>query len=267
MTSLARGLEILRLLNIRDRVTLTQLVTASQLPRGTVYRILQSLQAKGYVVLERRAGTYALTRKVLALSHGFDEEAWTSEAARPILDRLGQQVGWPLGLATLVGTTVVLRENTDAQSSLVFNVVKTGYQMRILASASGWTLLAFSEDKKRVALLDALEKMQENSLWLGTPTKRQQTLRLLESIRQQGFCCQAVNQKVTALSVPVMGDGGLLLAAFSLRFFTSAMTQNAAIRDYLPRLQDSASEIAKGYLEWLGGNKIPAAESSEPLYG
>src|SRR5689334_21242880 len=88
---LTRGLAILRALNENNYASALQLSRITDLPRPTVYRLLDTLIAAGYVAHGTRPDIYRLTIAVRALSDGFNDEAWMTEIAAPIIAELGQQ--------------------------------------------------------------------------------------------------------------------------------------------------------------------------------
>jgi IclR family mhp operon transcriptional activator len=245
--SLLRGLEILRLLNIRNGMTISQLVQASGLSRGTVFRMLVSLSDLGFVRRNEATGGYELTAKVLALSHGFDDENWPSDVAKPLMQALGRKVGWPIVLSTLVGATNLVRETTDEETALVFRVIKGGYRMSALSAASGWVLVANLPPAERKATLALIERAPEAEY---RELARNKTLinKMLGEIQRDGYCVRSRDEiRQTIIAVPVNTPSGTPLAALSLRFFSTAMSQAEALSRYLAPLQETARKIGAAY--------------------
>ena len=90
--ALTRGLEVLRALNLSNGSAAGELARVTGLPRPTVYRILDTLQAAGYVARDTADERYRVTTRVRGLSDGFDEEAWVVEAAIPRMRELSPPV-------------------------------------------------------------------------------------------------------------------------------------------------------------------------------
>lgn len=245
--SLLRGLEILRLLNIRNGMTISQLVQASGLSRGTVFRMLVSLSDLGFVRRNEATGGYELTAKVMSLSHGFDDENWPSDIAKPLMQQLGRKVGWPIVLSTLVGATNLVRETTDEETALVFRVIKGGYRMSALSAASGWVLIANLPPNERKATLGLIERAPEAE-FRELARNRQLINKMLGEIQRDGYCVRSRDEiRQTIIAVPVNTPSGTPLAALSLRFFSTAMSQAEALSRYLGPLQDTARKIGAAY--------------------
>src|SRR5579859_1724227 len=119
--ALMRGLDALTVLNLQDGATVSEVAHEIRLPRTTVYRILETLCDCGFVFRDTADERYRLTILVRGLSAGFDDEAWVTRIAKPIMYALGEELIWPLHLATLSGTRMRIREATDHQSPLALD--------------------------------------------------------------------------------------------------------------------------------------------------
>ncbi|MEM9880253.1 MAG: helix-turn-helix domain-containing protein [Pseudomonadota bacterium] len=248
--SLGRGLDVLRLLNIRNGLSLTQVVQGAKLPRGTAYRLLNTLIAQGFVTRVEPEGRYYLTAKVTTLSDGFATETWPTDVAKPLMAALCDDVGWPVVLATLFGTSMVVRENTDSLTSMVFNVVKPGYRMPLLGSASGWIYLAFCREEERAALLSSVAYEADDPLRYHAVSDTDMHA-LLERIRHNKYCVLPQrNIRSSVFSVPILDQNARFLAALSIRYFTSAVTTEDAIAAFTAPMQNCAAAISKAHASW-----------------
>ena len=252
--SIQRGLAVLECINRNGEQSCTAIGQATNLSRGTAYRLLLTLEDQGYVRRDDTSGKYALTHRVMGLSHGFDLENWPTEVAKPIMKELCDKVIWPIGLTTLCGRSAIVRENTDEQSTLVFKYTKGGYAMPLLTSAAGWVLFAYSGKQVRDAIYDAFGRHPEefDDSLISSAEELEERAR---SIREQGYTYFIPSRmRTTALSVPILRENGSILAALSLRFFTSAITHNDAVQQFVPQLNEAANEIAAIYSEWMRAN-------------
>src|ERR1700736_6766379 len=116
--ALMRGLDALTFLNLRDGATVSEVAQEIRLPRTTVYRILETLCDAGFVFRDAADDRYRLTVLVRALSDGFDDETWVTQIARPYIHELCREIAWPVSVATLSGTVMLLRETTDHSTPL-----------------------------------------------------------------------------------------------------------------------------------------------------
>lgn len=237
--SVSRGLEILRLVNERPNMTLAMIAALSGLSRGTAFRMLYTLEAEGLV--SRSEGRYDVTRRVLTLSHGYDND-WV-ELARPYAWELGRSILWPVTLSEYAAGEAVVRETTDSESPFVFNATKVGFRMSVLATASGRVMLANASESKRRVFLDQLD---HDSLNGSHPAAIGGDLsEHIDTVRSRGYeLVRMLCGRQTALAVPVLNDKGKASFALALRYFNAAMTHNQALSRLLEPLQIAASEIS-----------------------
>src|SRR6202453_2849610 len=125
--ALMRGLDALTALNTRDRATASEIAHEIRLPRTTVSRNLETLCSAVFVFRDESDDRYRLTIMVRSLSEGFDDEAWVSRIAKPLIEELGRELVWPVSIATLSGTTLVVRETTDHSSPLATDRYSAGH--------------------------------------------------------------------------------------------------------------------------------------------
>jgi DNA-binding IclR family transcriptional regulator len=104
--ALKRGLDALTILNMRDGATVSEVAQGIRLPRTTVYRILETLCDAGFVFRDEADDRYRLTAQVRTLSHGFVDEAWVGQIAKPLIDELCRDLALPVSITTPSGTTM-----------------------------------------------------------------------------------------------------------------------------------------------------------------
>ena len=237
--SLGRGLKMLAILNTGGEHRVASLARAVHLPRSTAFRILCTLVEEGYVWRDPANDIYHPTAMVRALSDGFDGTVRLVQAAEPIVSALGKELIWPVNLATLSGTSVLLRQTTDAMSPLAVVRYSAGYRAPLLDRASGLVLLAFSDRPQSRMLLDLLYRLDAPE---RPSLDRAAAEHLIVEARTLGFSCvhrASQSSERSSLSVPVLA-GGDILAALSLRFARSAVTQQVILDRFLPALRRAA---------------------------
>ena len=255
--ALMRGLDALAVLNHHDGATVSEVATAIRLPRTTTYRILETLCEAGYVFRDPADDRYRLTIMVRSLSDGFDDEAWVSQIARPVLHELGRDVVWPVSIATLSGTSMMVRETTDHRSPLAVERYAAGFRVPLLTSAAGRAHLAWCPEQERETLVDILsrsareeDKLARNPSELG---------RILAEVRAQGYATAIRARRVSdevSLAVPVR-TGDRVLACLSVRFSASAVPMKAAQERLLPRLSAAAVRIRDEFNRQHAGTSRP----------
>ena len=242
--SLGRGLKVLAALNADGDHTVASLARKVCLPRTTTFRLLCTLIDEGYVWRDVVSDTYHPSAMVLALSDGFDETARLLQIANPLVTELGRQLVWPVTIATRSGTSVLLRQTTDASSPLAVVRYAPGYRAPIADRAAGLVLLAYASHQQQQMLLDALNPKDASS-----DMSRLQLERRVKEVRSLGYAYMHRPGRLTdhsSIAVPVQVSDDAL-AALAVRFARSAVSHQVVMEKFLPALRQTASDIVAAF--------------------
>jgi len=247
--ALIRGLDALTVLNLRNGATVSEVAQEIRLPRTTTYRILETLSHAGFVYRDATDDRYRLTIMVRGLSDGYDDEAWVTQIARPYIHELCKDIIWPVAIASLSGTSMMVRESTDHRSPLAVERYSAGFRVPLLTTSSGRVYLAFSSPAQRESLLDILGRStrDEDSLARNRP----ELMKLLHEVRMQGYASAVRSRRVSdeiSMAVPIMVDDRVL-AAVSLRFSGTAVPLKLALERFLPKLRETAQKIRQTFAD------------------
>ena len=243
--SLARGLELLRVLNRHDkgRASLAQLAAGTGLHRTTVRRLLETLIEEGYVKRSVSDDRYVLTLNVRALSEGFKDEERISMVSGPVLAQLLQQVRWPSDLCTPDGGSMLIRESTHRFSSLSFNRAMVGERLPMLLTAAGRAYFCYCADAEREALLVLLRR---DPVQAALANDGKFIANLLEQTRSRGYASNegdwSAERKIGAIAVPVF-QSGKVIASINVIYLVRAVSHAEAATRYLPALIEAGRQL------------------------
>jgi IclR family mhp operon transcriptional activator len=238
----SRTLLLLEELN-RHRVTsIDRLHKATGLPKSTVVRLMKSLCTMGYAANDRRQGGYAVASRVKSLSNGFHGDPLVVEAARPWAIAFTRQYHWPIAIAVLDRSSVVVRFSTIPDSPVSPFHGTLNMHLSLLGRALGRAYLAFCPTSERSMLLDMLARSQQAEDRLD----RKRALALLATIRKQGFAerDQMVEPRSSGTAAVPIIAGGRVLATVGMTYFTSALDRAEIVQRYVPLLKSLAGNIA-----------------------
>ena len=250
--SLSNGLEILMFLNKQDSASAGELSKKLGIPRATVYRILLTLDEKGFVYKHPDDHRYYMKPKVKALSDGYSDDDQLAIISRPFLLSITKELRWPVALAVISGVDLRLRDNTDKESPLAIENFSSGYPVPILGSASGPCILAHMTLNRQRDILNVLN--DTNILREQTDQSVEEILKMLEIIKEQGYSMHSRQRNksyvgytwtsdLTSLSVPIVRKNKHIVGAITIRYATPAVKKDKALRDFLPVMVKTASEI------------------------
>ena len=247
--ALLRGLEVLHVLNQHDGATVSEVASSIALPRTTTYRILETLCVAGYAYRAVADDRYRLTIMVRGLSDGFDDEAWITQIARPYIYELCREVVWPVAVATLSGSTMLIRQTTDHQSPLVVEKHGPGFRVPILSSAAGICYLSFCPKEQRDSLLDILANSRKEA---DRPARnRKKIFDTLVETRKRGFAIAHRSRRVSeelSIAVPIIAEERLL-ASLSFRCSSTAVPEADAVKKFVPKLKAVSQQIGQEFID------------------
>jgi IclR family transcriptional regulator, mhp operon transcriptional activator len=247
--ALMRGLDALTVLNLRDGATVSEVAQEIRLPRTTVYRILETLCNAGFIFRDAADDRYRLTILVRALSDGFDDEAWVTQIAKPYIHELCREIVWPVAIATLSGTTMLVRESTDHSSPLAIERYSAGFRAPLLTTAAGRVYLANSPAPQRDTLIEILARSNKEE---DHPARaRAELLRLLGETKVSGYATATRTRRLMdeiSIGVPILLHDRVL-AALTVRFAASAVPLKSGLERFLPKLRQCAARISTLFSE------------------
>jgi IclR family mhp operon transcriptional activator len=238
-----RALRIVEALNLRPVTTLAALHQMTGLPKPTLVRLLDTLIASGYVCRVSRQAGYGLAERVLRLSGGFRHTDQVVEAARPFLSALTAQHKWPFAIATVNGDAMLVRASTRRESPFGMDADYIGKRVPMLIAALGRAYLAFCPDDERETILAVLRASKARRNMQARDESA--VNRMLAATRARGYATTSPvpNEPMMGFAVPVM-EGERVIAAMTMRYFGSALTEEEAARRYLSSMQSAAEAIA-----------------------
>ncbi len=245
---LIRGLALINSLNRVDGGASTaKLAQLSGLHRTTVRRLLETLQAEGYVRRSESDDSYRLTLKVRELSEGFRDEQWIGSIAAPLLGELLQEVVWPTDLCTLDGDDMIIRETTHRFSRLSFHRSMVGRRLPLLMTATGRAYFAFCPTAEREELIELMIARKDEQSPLAAD--RRFVERLVEHTRRIGYgennAHWEMERKIAAVAVPIMHEQRVM-GCLNLVYIAKAMPVEEAARRYLGAMRKVVSTIENG---------------------
>lgn len=241
--ALRRGLDILRAVNASGGVRAGALARSLDLPRPTVYRLLQTLEELGYVERGASNDLFRVTRKASSLGDGYDAAVLVAQHVGPILFDLGRRFVWPFDLSVYENAAMVIQETTHARSPLSIDRGMIGRRLPLLRTSSGRAYLAFCPNDERQVILRHIGRLDEPE---DRPFLLDMALdRVLRDTRERGFAVRdggEFNPKTASLAVPIL-RGDLVLGCISVIWIRTAMKLSEAVAQFVAPMHEAADSI------------------------
>ena len=163
-----------------------------------------------------------------------------------MLKQLSDSVGYPVGIATPYGTSMMVRDNTDSDRPLIPNKVARGTLIPLFTSASGKVYLAFCDEMTRKTLIEvcAASDKPEHDI-----ARHPHLLsRMVSQVRKQRFAFGfgeqrvATTVKTSTCAVPIIVKDAMI-ACLAIRYIDEHLSRKRVVEKYLPALEHHAEII------------------------
>lgn len=238
--TLAKGLDVIEALANVEQIGLSDLARRMRISGPTLFRLLATLAARGYV--QKSGNLYRLTLKPWELGAKAVKRIGLRGLARPFMERLAAETGETVHLSVLQGDGIVIIDKVDSPHPVRVDTF-VGLSVPAYCSATGKAILAFETRET----LDAVLPPRLPRHTAATITDRAALDRELAQVRRAGWAKNREEWRagVCAAAVPVYDSGGKVAGSLSVTVPTSRFT-NEAVRDRLvPALKRSGDAISR----------------------
>jgi len=213
--ALDKGLDILELL-ASHAYGLTQVEISRSLGRSAneLYRMLDRLVRRGYVVKPEPGERYHLSLKLFALAHRHPPVERLAEAAAPIMRSVADSMEQSVQLAVYDRGAAVVVAQTNPPGTWAYSI-RRGAEVSLFNTGSGHVLLAFQSERRRAQMLAEHRPVEGEVLLPITELEER-----VKAVQQRGYeySQSAQVEGVINLSAPVLDHDGRALAAMTIPY-------------------------------------------------
>lgn len=210
--ALDRGLDIIESLGSRSvGLTLSELSEQLRLPKSAVFRITQTLLARGYLLRDDQSQRFSLTQKLLTIGQPQRAERSLVELSLSRMRALRDLTRETVQLGILAGGQGVIIEQVPGLHALRI-AVDIGLRFPLHNNAPGKLLLAYASPAEHRSLL---RKLTFASSTPRTITRRDDLERECERIVSLGYATDhaEADEGIHCVAAPVFDEQQRLLAA------------------------------------------------------
>ncbi len=258
--ALQRGMQLLGEFSRDEReLTGAELSRRLDLPRASVFRLLQTLEQMGFVERVGDSASYRLGAAVLRLGFEYLASMELTEHGRPIIDDLCGATGLSAHLVVRDGREVVFVAKS-AGRSFMFNSIQVGARLPAHATVLGRVLLGGSSmaDLQRLYGGTRLQSFTPQ-----TPTTLTALKGMVDADARRGYGVSqgGFETGISTVAAPVFDDHHRIAAAVSVTV-PAQQVEPQALEDILTRVRDAATRLSQriSHLPPLGKRPQPHAE-------
>ncbi len=239
--SVDRAVSVLEILAQRGEAGVSEVAAEIDVHKSTAFRLLGALEARGLVEQAAERGKYRLGFGIVRLAGAVTGRLDITQQARPVCERLTEEIGETVNVAVLQGHYAVNLYQVRGPGAVgTHNWV--GQLTPVHATSSGKILLAHLPAKERAALLSGagLEKVTPRTLTSKTKLEKN-----LAEARERGYAytLEELEIGLHAMAAPVRNRDGEVIAALSASGPSYRFTEER-MHELAPVLLKGADEIS-----------------------
>ncbi len=236
VSAVFKALKILELVNVKQR-NVTELSDMTGIPRGTVHRILRTLEEAGYLYCEERKGinTFYVNQAVKRLSSGATDYFEEYYVIKPLLYDLARDIEWPIYLAVNDGFHMDVITSTEDISPFYLKDSILGARLPLFKSASGIAFLAACDSDVRKTLLLKMDHFIDDPR--DRKWAKEQLMIAMTSSRVVMENCdwQNYDRPISSLSIG-LNNAERAIGAITMRYYSSAYITDDVLDSWTNKL-------------------------------
>ncbi|MCD9021566.1 IclR family transcriptional regulator [Cohnella silvisoli] len=212
--SIEKALDVFEVLSARDSLSLIELAELVNQPKSSLYRIILTLEKRGFITRSEEDGKYCLGYKQLVITKNLLERSSLRQAAVSEMNKLVEKYGDTVNLCVLMEQEIMYVEIIEGTYALRMSD-KVGSKSPFHATATGKAITAFLHGDKVKELIEAkgLPRLTPNTI-----TEESSFYKELELVREQGFAVdnEEITQGARCIGVPILDMFGQAAGAISI---------------------------------------------------
>ncbi|MFD2176651.1 DNA-binding transcriptional regulator [Veronia pacifica] len=241
--ALRRGLDVLKFVNRSGVCKVADIASGLDIPRSTVYRLLETLEEEGYIAFSPTSKRVRVTRLAASLGDGYATKSEVCQLAGPLFARYSQKLVWPLDLSTYEDAAMVIQETTHGRSPLSIDRGMSGFRLPMLRTSPGRCYLAHCPPEERSLIIEHIRRIDDpmDSEFISG----QALTATLREIQKDGLASrvgEAFQSKTSSIAVPVFSSGRII-ACVSMVWTREALTLRQALLLARDDLKDIAHQL------------------------
>lgn len=239
--SVAHALDVLeQFAGDAEELGVTELSKRLKLHKNNVFRLLATLESRGYIEQNKATDNYRLGLKCLRLGQRFVAQMGLLRQARPVVQQLSKATHETTYIAVLRGATTIALDAVESEQAIRV-AISLGNPFPVHATAAGKAHLAFADEELRAALPSTLEKLTEKTI-----TERAALLTQLKKMVESGYAVDLgeATEDVRSVAAPVRDYTRAVVAAIAVSAPAYRFSQERIDKEIAPQVLRAARDLS-----------------------
>lgn len=232
-----RALDILLCFLQRSSLSLTEIAELTQLNKSTVYRLLMTLEGKGFLIRDPDTEKYQLGFRIWELSVHLDSSNDPAILFLPEMERLRDQLDETISLYIRDGYERVRIQAVESKQA-IRRVAPIGARLSLAVGASSKVLMAYAEP-------EIVEEVVRSAQWPNDIDPQKYRSQLKE-IAQDGYAMSVEEREAgtAAIAVPIFNRNAQIVAVVAVSGPVHRMSREQ-MRSFLPYLKKASEKMGQ----------------------
>jgi IclR family KDG regulon transcriptional repressor len=227
----------------RDELGVTELSKRLSLHKNNVFRLLATLEAKGYIEQNKATENYRLGVKSLELGQTFIKQLGLARQAKPFLKEIVEKCNEMAYLGTIRQNSVVYLDVEEANQTVkVAN--RVGWRLPIHCTAIGKAQIAYASEEEldKLGILDHMERFTPNTI-----IDRAEFTKHIKEVTKRGYALdnEEYNLGVRCVGVPLRDYTGRVVGGISVSGPSFRMTDEVLKKKIIPVVTEAGEKVSK----------------------
>ncbi len=235
--------EVFRMADKQEEFGVTELSKTLGLHKNNVFRLLATLESRGYIEQNLNTENYRLGIGIFNLGQKFVNKLGMLKLARPFMEKIVAECNESVYIGILREGSVIYLDIVEAPQT-VRVVSRVGKDVPAYCTAIGKIQLAYAseEELNKIYMGARLKRYTDNTI-----TSLPELKKNLKIIAQQDYCLddEEFEERVKCISVPIKDYLGVPIAAISVTGPACRMNDERLVNEILPVAKKYAREISK----------------------
>jgi DNA-binding IclR family transcriptional regulator len=225
-----------------DELGVTELSKRLKLHKNNVFRLLATLESRGYIEQNKVTENYRLGLKTLELGQTFIKQMGLLRQSRPVIEDLVKTCNETTYIGVLKDFNIIYLDCIET-SMTVRAVPRVGSRMPAYCTAAGKVQIAYMSDEEVDIYLPnrELQKYTANSI-----TDREELKKQLAVIAEQGYAIdnEELDEGVRSVGAPIRDYTRRIIGAVSISGPSMRFSDERINKELIPMVIKASEEIS-----------------------
>jgi IclR family KDG regulon transcriptional repressor len=223
-----------------DELGVTELSKRLKLHKNNVFRLLATLEARGYIEQNKATENYRLGVRCLRIGQRFVMQTGLLRQARPVMHQVAKACHETSFITVMRDGCAIALDAVEAEQP-VRMVSRVGDPLPLHCTAAGKMHLAFADDELRASLPEALQKFTEKTL-----VERQALGQQLKKIAENGFAVDVGEhiEDVRSVAVPIRDYTRAVVGSLAVSGPAYRLSQERLEKEIVPLMLKAGRELS-----------------------